>query len=172
MAKPSSLEFGPNPAPAGVIKTVMHSRLIISLLCAAALAFACGPRSQSTATTPGAARDVNGPPIASSLNVSVKDNISFAFHVTNNSDKKLELVFPSGQTFEIVVTDALGREMWRASQDRMYTQALQSKVLDGNETVTYSASFKDTMGPGKYLAVATLKSSNHPLEKRVEFSLP
>ena len=146
----------------------MRSRLALVLIIAAAFAFACGRRSHTA--EPGNAR-TDGPPVATSLNVRVNSEVSFAFHITNNAAKSLELTFPSGQTHEIAVLDSAGREVWRWSEGRLFTQALQNRVLEASETVTYQASWKPERA-GHYVAVASLKSVNHPLEQRIEFDLP
>ena len=54
----------------------------------------------------------------------------------------------------------------------MFTQSLQNRVLEANETLTYEASWKPDARRGKYVAVAQLMSVNHPLEQRVEFDIP
>ena len=163
----------------------MKSSYLVPLLCAAAIAFACGPRPHSgeaaataTAATPAvpkssATRGAHAPSIASSLDVSVKEGVGFVFHVTNNSSKAIELRFPSGQTHDFVVVDAAGREVWRWSDERMFTQALRNTVLDAGETKSYDGQWF-TAAPirGTFTAVATLKSSNHPIETRVEFTVP
>jgi hypothetical protein len=146
----------------------MRSRLALALIIAAGFAFACGRRSHTA--EPGRAR-TDGPPVATSLNVRVNSEVTFAFHITNNAAKRLELTFPSGQTHDIAVLDSAGREVWRWSEGRMFTQALMNRVLDVDETVTYQASWKPDK-KGRYTAVAALKSVNHPLEQRLEFDLP
>ena len=164
----------------------MHSRFLVPLFCVAALAFACGPRPHSgdatatatAATTAGAppahrsSRGNKGPVIASSLDVRVKDGVAFAFHVTNSSDRTLELSFPSGQTHDFAVVDSAGRTIWRWSDGRMFTQALRNKVLDSGETTTFDGRWDAAGRRGTFTAVATLKSENHPVETRVEFTLP
>jgi hypothetical protein len=148
----------------------MRSRFVLALLIIAALAYACGPRSR--AGEPSRQDVVSGPPVACSLNVRVGTGVTFAFHITNNAPKRLEINFPSGQTHDIVVLDSVGREVWRWSEGKMFTQSLQNKVLQSNETLTYQASWKPDAQRGKYVAVAKLMSANHPLEQRVEFDLP
>jgi Intracellular proteinase inhibitor len=148
----------------------MPSRLVPVLVMAAAVVFACGPRSHSAETV--ARKTVSGPSIASSLDVQVGEQIAFAFHVTNNADKRLELNFPSGQTHDIVVLDSVGRELWRWSEGRMFTQALQNRVLEERETVSYEARWEPERHHGTFEAVAMLRSGNHPLERRVQFTLP
>jgi intracellular proteinase inhibitor BsuPI len=152
----------------------MKTRLVPALLLAAVFAYACGPRNHAAEPSRAPLRRtaVSGPAVASSLQVKLNHDVAFAFHVTNGESKRLELTFPSGQTHEIVVLDSAGKEVWRWSEGRMFTQALQSKVLEANETVTYDASWKPASGPGKYVAVASLMSQNHPLQERIEFEIP
>jgi len=115
---------------------------------------------------------VNGPPVAAALEVKVRDGIEFAFRVTNNAASKLELLFPTGQTHDIVVVDSLGREIWKWSEGRMFTQALQNKILESNGSLAWNASLHaKTIPPGRYTAVASLLSENKPLEQRVEFEV-
>ncbi|MFL5577323.1 MAG: BsuPI-related putative proteinase inhibitor [Gemmatimonadaceae bacterium] len=117
-------------------------------------------------------RDPRTPLLATSLDVSVKGSVELAFHVTNSSDKALELQFPSGQTHEFVILDSAGRTVWRWSEGRLFTQALRNTVLDAGETATYEGSWDAAGHRGTFTAVATLRSDNHPVESRVEFSLP
>jgi hypothetical protein len=153
------------------------SRLILLLLALAVLAYSCGPHTPSSESSePGSQapqrRATNGLAIASSLGVEVRDQVGFTFHVTNNAAKRLELTFPSGQTHDIVVLDTLGREVWRWSEGRLFTQSIQNKVLDTSETLTYEAEWTPGELRGRYVAEASLMSQNHPLKKRVEFSVP
>ena len=60
----------------------------------------------------------------------IRDGIEFDFRVTNSTPRKLEAPLPTGQTHEVVVVDSLGREVWRWSAGRMFTQALQNKLVD------------------------------------------
>lgn len=164
----------------------MKSSYLVPLLCAAAIAFACGPRphageAAATATAApapapvtksSASRDARGPAMATSLDVDVKNGVGFVFHVTNNSSKAVELIFPSGQTHDFVVVDAAGGEVWRWSGDRMFTQALRNSVLDAGGTKSFAGRWEATGQRGTFTAIAALKSSSHPVETRVEFSVP
>lgn len=159
-----------SPASPERIALPVPTRPIAALLVLAALAYACGPHASSS--EPARQRDANELPIASSLGVEVGERVGFAFHVTNNEAKRLELTFPSGQTHDIVVLDSIGREVWRWSAGRMFTQALQNKILASAETLTYEADWNPGKLQGRYTAVASLMSQNHPLEQRVEFAVP
>jgi hypothetical protein len=54
----------------------------------------------------------------------------------------------------------------------MFTQAMQTRMLGARQTISYEEHWSDTTHTGKLTAIAALRSSNHPVEERVEFSLP
>lgn len=167
---------------------IMNSRLIISLLCAGALAFACGPRSHSEAPAAlasasplhastskpaaaprakkGSSKDAR---LDSKLDVKVDhDDVYLAFDVKNVGGKHAELTFPSGQAYDFVVVDSVGREVWRWSGGRMFTSGVRNKQLGVGDVMQVSESW-ETAKPGHYTAIALLKSSNFPVEERVDF---
>jgi len=109
-------------------------------------------------------------PLTPSLDVAVHDDVRFAFHVANEGAKKLELLFADGRTHDVVVLDSIGREVWRWSAGRLFTQSVQSKVLRVSDRIAFEEAWNDAR-PGTYTAVATLASSNFPIEQRVEFTV-
>lgn len=158
----------------------MNSRLLIPLLLAGAVALACGSRTHpeasatvapATRSTPRADARASGE-IRSAFAVSAADNaLHFALNVTNAGKKGIELTFPSGQEYDFTVRDSAGREVYRWGKGRMFTQSLQNKVLDGGETKRFEEHASTTLPPGSYIAVATLRSSNYPVQERVAFEL-
>ena len=168
----------------------MNSRLIISLLCAGALAFACGPRSHSepkslssaipaklsSKTTERSERHTatsKAPKIRSNLQVAVaKNEVHFALNVTNVSPKHVELSFPNGKSYDFVVVDSIGREVWHWSTGRMFTQGVQNKQLGTGDSMQVDEEWKSPAQAGHYTAIATLNSSNYPVEQRVDFVIP
>lgn len=151
----------------------MRDKVPFTLVCIAVLAFACGPRPRSEAATDRSTVKRHAPadartPLAPSLEVDVNNGVHFAFDVTNASARKLELLFNDGRTHDIVVLDSIGREVWRWSEGRMFTQVVQSKVLRASDTLAFAESWTDPQ-PGSYVAVATLPSRNYPIEHRVAF---
>jgi hypothetical protein len=104
--------------------------------------------------------------------VAVGSTVNLALQVTNLANHTVEVNFPSGQTHEFVIVDALGAEVWRWSTGRMFTQALQNREVDANETLSFREQWDARGHHGTYSAIATLKSSNHPVEERVDFVLP
>lgn len=164
----------------------MNTRFIIPLLCAGVLAYACGPRSRSdsgnlavaqavSVTSKPAAHTrrtptVKGPKLDSRLTVDVAQRrVHFAFEVANVGSKNLELSFPNGKSYDLVVVDSLGREVWTWSSGRMFTQGVQNKQLGTGDSLRVSEAWPALPEPGVYTAIATLNSSNFPMTERVEF---
>lgn len=163
----------------------MNRRLIISLLCAGALAFACVPRSRSEApaslgtasasqaTTPAPAprksAAKNEARLDSRLNVTVANHdVRLALALKNVGGKHAEITFPSGQSYDFVVVDSTGQEVWRWSKRRMFTSGVHNKQLAAGEGMQISEEWNATE-PGRYTAIATLRSSNYPVEQRIDF---
>lgn len=134
---------------------------------------ACGPRSRAgeSSSTQKVSIPSDGP-LASSLNVSVGQGsgVKLHFEVTNTSGSRIELVFPNAKTHDFAVLDTTGRELWRWSEGRMFTQAIQTKLLGTGETVKYEDEWDTTLPAGRYVAVATLESDEE-IEQRVEFEV-
>jgi hypothetical protein len=101
-----------------------------------------------------------------------RDGIRFALRITNETKKHLELSFPNGQTHEFVVVDSAGREIWRWSASRLFTQGVQNKLLSGGETIQVTEQWPHPTRHGKYTVIATLNSTNFPVQERADFVLP
>jgi len=170
----------------------MNTRLVISLLCAGALAFACGPRSHSDApsalATAMPVRTADAKPtqsqpahsrkseqkseakIDSKLAVSVAQrDVRLALDITNSGSKHAELTFASGQSYDFSVVDSTGKEVWRWSRRHIFTSGTQNKPLGAGESMQIAETWKAGAKPGRYTAIATLRSSNYPVEQRVDF---
>lgn len=176
----------------------MSSRVLIPLLCVGAIVLACGPRAHNEASTPkktqtraaefvssaqaapvqqGATRTQSSDPkhaIAAQFYVRATDStIRFALHVVNTGKKRVELTFPSGQTYDFAILDSLGREVWRWGNGRMFTQALRNRTLDRGEGMDLEETLTRTnFAPGRYTARATLASANFPVVQDTEFTIP
>jgi hypothetical protein len=153
----------------------MNEKVPFTLVCIAVLAFACGPRPRGESATDRSTARRAAPadsraPLSPSLDVSVEDGVRFAFAVRNDGARKLEVLFPDGRTHDVVVLDSLGREVWRWSEGRLFTQAVQSRVVRASDTLRFEEAWRDAQ-PGSYVAVATLASRNYPVEQRVAFTV-
>ncbi len=155
----------------------MNTRIVISALILGAVAFACGPRPSRSESAPVAtaspARHGKGmttPRLASDFGVRVgSESVELSMRVTNAGSKDVEISFPSGQTYDFVVLDSAGRQVWRWGEGRMFTQALQNKSLSSGDDMQIAERWEHGDLHGKYTAVATLRSSNFPMEQRVDF---
>src|SRR6185503_4517192 len=142
---------------------------------------ACGPRSRSepgtlsAAQTPtvalksvtpkvehskrpapsGKAQTTKTAKIDSRLNVDVaRDEVRFAFDVTNVGGKYVELSFPSGKSYDIVVVDSAGRQVWQWSSGRMFTQGVQNKQLGSGDVMKVAGTWTKPAQSGVYTAIA------------------
>jgi hypothetical protein len=152
---------------------LMLSRITVPLLAAAVLIFACGPRSQPSAVAARPAVSADSTVFADVLvhaPAGARD-VRFTLAVANGTSKRVELTFPSGQTHDFVVLDATGREVWRWSDGRLFTQLMQNRLLEARDVVTYEQRWPAPPSAGRYTLVAVLRSDSHPVEKRVEFSV-
>jgi hypothetical protein len=170
----------------------MSSRSLIPLLLVAAVVFACGPRAHSeaspkkdsaialqagaSAAVPAARpRRAVDPKTAVEAQLYVRateSSVRLALHVVNNGRKRVELTFPSGQTYDFTILDSLGREVWRWGKGRMFTQTLRNKLLGGGESLDMEETLEDSrLAPGRYIARGTLTSENFPLVQQAEFTI-
>lgn len=156
----------------------MSSRYIAPLLVASALAFACGPLSHSTEVeaTPDrpaaetVADTVDGT-VAASLVVDVGAEVGVTLQVANAAGHQVELDFADGQTHDVAILDATGREVWRWSDGRLFTTAVQTTLLGADETTTYGERWSPGDHRGTFTAVATLRSGRYPVELRRGFTI-
>jgi hypothetical protein len=129
-------------------------------------------RPRSNASTPTKNAPKNEPKLDSHLNVTVEPTaIQFALGVKNVGKKHVELTFRSGQSYDFVVVDSVGREVWRWSAGRMFTQGVQNKQLSGGDSMHAREAWTAPV-PGRYTAIATLNSTNFPTEQRADFVVP
>jgi methionine-rich copper-binding protein CopC len=151
----------------------MLARITVPLLAAAVLIFTCGPRSQPNAIAARAAASSDST-LVTDVQVTAEPDaraMRFSLSVANGTGKRVELSFPSGQTHDFVVLDATGREVWRWSDGRLFTQLVQNQLLEARDVVTYDVRWPTPPSAGRYTLVAVLRSDNHPVEQRVSFAV-
>lgn len=115
-----------------------------------------------------------GPSLVSSLSVETEgDTVVLALQVTNPHDATVEVTFPTGQAYDFAVRDAGGRELWRWSAERGFTQAVQTRPLAPGATWSFTERWIPPAGTrGALTAVARLASSSHAVEHTSAFRLP
>lgn len=65
------------------------------------------------------------------------ENVTFTITFANDAEEPVDFTFSSGQKFEIVVRDASGQEVYRFSEGKMFTMALETLKLEAGESVTF-----------------------------------
>lgn len=153
----------------------MLPRIIAPLMAAAALVFACGPRTPNTiASARPASQHVKASAPQAVTSVVMVDTtggtVRFAIEVANGTRKRVELDFPNGRTHDFIVHDDTGREVWRWSEGRLFTQAMQNRLLESQDAVVYEEEWRPA-AKGRYTLEAHLHSENYPVRQRVEFAL-
>ncbi len=129
-------------------------------------------RSSAKSTNTAATSTKVAPKLDSHLVVTVQPTaIQFALGVKNVGKKHVELTFRSGQSYDFVVVDSVGREVWRWSAGRMFTQGVQNKQLSSGDSMNAREAWT-APAPGRYTAIATLNSTNFPAEERADFVVP
>lgn len=159
----------------------MKTRVIASLLACGLVAFACGPRTRSSESSAKSVtvRHKRAPlsaPLVAKLGIDVGASedreVKFDLAVTNAGAKGVEIDFPTAMTHDFAVLDSTGTEVWRWSTTRMFTSALMTKPLGVDDAHVYEEGWSPENAHGRYTVVATLASSNYPLEQRAQFTLP
>ena len=164
----------------------MDRRPIAAALLAAAVAtaVACGVRppraEQGTAVLPerGAVRRAPAPrrlvadTVDAALAVAADARAArFELAVFNTANRRVEVNFPDGRTRDFAVFDAAGREVWRWSRGRLFTQVMQNKPLAAHDSTRYAEEWRPPT-PGRSTVVAELRSDNHPLRRTAAFVVP
>ncbi|HZD60166.1 MAG TPA: BsuPI-related putative proteinase inhibitor [Anaerolineae bacterium] len=91
-----------------------------------------------------------------SKQVTLGDRLSFELSVENVSSEPRELSFNSGQKFDVWVKDESGREVWRWSHDRMFTQMFETVAIKPNKRISYTVDWPlvnvsgEPVSPGDY----------------------
>jgi hypothetical protein len=124
------------------------------------------------ASDPQPAQSASGPLLPSLQVYTSGDDVTFVLQVTNTTDAPLELNFSDGQMYDFVVTSG-EREVWRWSEDMMFTQALHTDVVPAGESRRYEASWLPAAGErGEYSATGILTSTDHRVEQSTRLVLP
>jgi hypothetical protein len=96
------------------------------------------------------------------------DGVVFRFNVVNSTGRRVEVKFPSGQAYDFVVVDSVGREVWRWAAGRMFTQSVQNKLLSNGESISIAETWPRARA-GKFKAIAVLQSTNFPVQQEADF---
>jgi len=86
----------------------------------------------------------------------VGEVLSFSLEISNTQDKTLKLFFPTSKIYDFAVYDESGKEVYRWSRNKLFTQVITRIVLKPKETKVFSLEwdqkvrFGEKAKPGKY----------------------
>jgi hypothetical protein len=90
--------------------------------------------------------------------------VSLTLTVKNPNAQPIDVTFPSGQKYDFVVTDSLtGKDVWRWSAGRAFTQSLETRTVPPNGALTFTEKWTPP-AKGLYLAHGFLVSTSHRAE--------
>ena len=155
----------------------MPNRIILPLLIAASVVLARGSFAGNEGNTLASKKAAEEKEVLGTTFNVVRptgggESLRFTLRIVNNTRKMVEIQFPDGQTHDFVVNDSTGKEVWRWSEGRMFTQAMRSKTLKGKDGTVFEERWEPKGQRGAFTAVAILKSENFPLETSIQFALP
>lgn len=89
----------------------------------------------------------------------IKDgNVVFNFELMSHYTEPKQLMFGSGQMFEVSVTDEKGKEVYRFSDGKFFTLALVSKTINPGEALKWQDKWDMTDKDGKKLTSGKYKA--------------
>lgn len=108
--------------------------------------------------------------LTSTLSVApIETGIQFTLTVTNEGEDRIELVFPSGQRFDIVVEDG-GEECWRYSDGRAFVQMLGTETLEPGSSRSYDALW-EAAPAGEYEVRGMLTANTVDVEATMDVTI-
>lgn len=102
-----------------------------------------------------------------SVDVEQGESVTVAFTAENVGSELVQLMFPDGQTVEVVVGD---EPVWRYGAGRMFTQAIRTEALAAGERLVERVEWADPV-PGEYKIRAWLCADDVDCEATTSVSV-
>jgi len=90
----------------------------------------------------------------------VDELVSFSLEISNTQDKTLKLFFPTSKIYDFTVYDESGKEVYRWSGNKLFTQVVTRVILKPKEVRKFNLEWEQKVGfgdkakPGKYQIIA------------------
>ena len=90
----------------------------------------------------------------------VDELVSFSLEISNTQDKTLKLFFPTSKIYDFTVYDEGGKEVYRWSGNKLFTQVVTRVILKPQEVKEFNLEWEQKVGfgdkakPGKYQIIA------------------
>ena len=93
---------------------------------------------------------------------SIGQPVAITLEATNQGSSTADLLFGSGQSFDIFITDIHNKEVWRWARGMVFTMAVRNVSLAPGKSLSYTAVWQPVK-PGKYFLHGRLTSAS-PLD--------
>jgi len=98
----------------------------------------------------------------------VGEPIKMALKVFNYTKEDINFQFNTSQRYNFIIEDEKGNEIWRWSEDKMFTMALGEETLGSdNPEIIYTAEYKGKLSPGYYKVTGILVAKDRPMSGNV-----
>lgn len=158
-----------------MVKTGMRIARYAPILLAAFTfaAFLASSAGGAEAPSPGAERP--NPILALQIHgskLSLGEPVRITLEITNRSPETVRLTFSTGQRFDLSLENASGREVWRWSDGRLFTQALGEEVLKPSSgALRFDATIPAPRSQGRYTLHGQITSTNLTLRASAPFQV-
>lgn len=100
----------------------------------------------------------------SASNVRRGEPLGVTIMLVNNTGEELDLEFRTGQKYDLIL-ERHGREVWRLSEGRGYTQAIQRETLSDRDYLIFTEIIKPDVRRGRYNLIAEITTADPEIER-------
>jgi len=98
------------------------------------------------------------------MSYSIGEPIKMILKVFNYTEEDVTFYFNTSQRYDFIIEDEEGNEVWRWSQDMMFTMALGEKTLGPTNTeVIYTTEYTNKLIPGYYKIIGVFVAQGRPM---------
>ena len=98
------------------------------------------------------------------ISYSVSEPIIMTVKIFNYTEEDIVFYFNTSQRYDFIIEDEEGNEVWRWSQDMMFTMALGEKTLGPTNTeVIYTTEYTNKLIPGYYKIIGVFVAQGRPM---------
>jgi len=102
------------------------------------------------------------------MSYSVGEPIKMTLKIFNYNEENVVFHFNTSQRYDFIIEDEEGNEIWRWSEDKMFTMVLGEEILGPtNPEVIYTAEYKGKLSPGYYKVTGVLVAKDRPMSGNV-----
>ncbi len=103
------------------------------------------------------------------------ENIEFYLTLTNISNKEVRLIFGDSQQYDFYINSILNTEVWRWSDDKVFTTALTELVIQAEETIVINDVWDQTLAGGDGIPTGNYTAYGsffeHTTEAKFDFTI-